>query len=92
MQLNGPSCRFARLLTNAEGLQLSSCGDVVSVIGQHMKQASRLAKTIFITRSSLSAGFIPDDAICPKVRGRSQLRGSNQVVLKTQLSMDWFDR
>ena len=42
-------------------------GEAVSVIGQHMKQASPYAKTIFITHSGSSVGYIPDDASYPKV-------------------------
>jgi neutral ceramidase len=42
-------------------------GEVVSVIGQHMKKSSPYAKTIFITHSGPSVGYIPDDASYPKV-------------------------
>jgi len=42
-------------------------GEVVSVIGQHMKKESPLTKTIFITHTSGTVGYIPDDASYPKV-------------------------
>ncbi len=42
-------------------------GEVVSVIGQQVKQSSPFAKTIFITHSGPSVGYIPDDASYPKV-------------------------
>jgi len=41
-------------------------GEVVSVIGQHVKQASPFAKTIRVTHSGPSVGHIPDDASYPK--------------------------
>lgn len=42
-------------------------GEVVSVIGQHMKRESPLAKTVFVTHTAPSVGYIPDDASYPKV-------------------------
>jgi len=42
-------------------------GEVVSIIGQHMKKSSPFAKTVFITHSRPSVGYIPDDASYPKV-------------------------
>jgi hypothetical protein len=42
-------------------------GEVVSIIGEHMKQASPFAKTIFVTHTGRSVGYIPDDASYPLV-------------------------
>jgi neutral ceramidase len=42
-------------------------GEIVSVIGQHLKKDSPLTKTIFITHTSGSVGYVPDDASYPKV-------------------------
>ena len=58
--------RFQALMINDVALAGVN-GEPVSVIGQHTKQASPFAKTILITHSGPSVGYIPDDASYPKV-------------------------
>lgn len=42
-------------------------GEVVTVIGDHLKKASPFANTIMVTHVTGSVGYIPDDSSYPKV-------------------------